>query len=408
MRIRCVTQPKEEVPEVSLRRGRSAKKDTTTKTKEKVQESKTRKRKAVDDISREGSAAKVASKRVSRTDSKANISKKVDNSGGGMPAKSSAPDVIVISDDEDKAQKKEPVDREDEKMLQYRKRFFQSKKAPDISTPPKKEKDATPVPQISSRNLTPGCVVSDHASLIEELKKVHQELQVERDRVLSLRQEMEKREASTLLEREKYEAGAKQELEAERQRSREKDKSYQDGQTKQTKLETEHTALQAQLEQERTARKQEQDHHAEVLQEILKSKTEDEHTREQVQILQNDKARLLAENETLKTMSSAVRKLPTLSPVPSSSSSTDEERRDENVRKMYIKVKRQYDILHSVANELAVCTRSMDLSSFGEFGSYLKKLRNSLDTDGRASAEGTQNSWKADEDTDSETKRSLA
>jgi DNA repair exonuclease SbcCD ATPase subunit len=407
MKLRFVAQPEKEVPEVSLRRGRSAKKDTTSKTKERVQESKTRKRKAVDDISREGSAAKVASKRVSRTDSKANISKKVDNSGGGMPAKSSAPDVIVISDDEDKAQRKEPVDRKDEKMLQYRKIFFQSKKAPDISTP-LKEEEPTPVPQISSRNLTPGCVVSDHASLIEELKKVRQELQVERDRVLSLRQEMEKREASTLLEREKYEARAKQELEAERQRSREKDKSYQDVQTKQTKLETEHTALQAQLEQERTARKQEQDHHAEVLQDILKSKTEDEHTREQVQILQNEKARLLAENETLKTMSSAVRKLPTLSPVPSSSSSTDEERRDENVRKMYIKVKRQYDILHSVANELAVCTRSMDLSSFGEFGSYLKKLRNSLDTDGRAPAEETQNSWKADEDTGSETKRSLA
>jgi hypothetical protein len=411
MNLRSKAQPEKKVPEVSKHRGRSVKKDTT-KTKEKVEENKTRKRRAVADISLEGSATKIPRKRVSKTDSKANIGKKVDNSGDGMPAKTPAPEVIVISDSDDSddsenVQTKNRVDQEEnQEMLQYTRSFFPSKKAPDVSTPMKDE-DVTPVPLISSRNLTPGCVVSDHASLIEELQKVRQELQAERDLVRSLRQEMEKREASALLEKQKCEARAKQDLEAERQNSFEQRQSYLDMQAKQTKLETEHTALQAQLDQERNVCKEEQGHHSEILQDILKSKTEDQHTREQVQSLQNDKARLLAENKTLKAMTSTSHKLPTLSPVPSSSSYTDEETRDENVRKMYIKVKRQYDILHSVANELAVCTRSIDLSSFGEFGTYMRKLRNSLDTDGRVPTGGTHGGWK-DEDTDCETKRAPA
>jgi hypothetical protein len=78
------------------------------------------------------------------------------------------------------------------------------------------------------------------------------------------------------------------------------------------------------------------------------------------------------------------------------------------VRKMYIKVKRQYDILHSVANDLAICTRSMDLSSFGEFGTYMNKLRNSLDMDGRTSARQPQGSWKSEEDPDCGMKSSTA
>jgi hypothetical protein len=407
MNLRSKAQPEKEAPEVSKRRGRSAKKDTT-KTKEKVEENKTRKRKAVTDISYEGSIAKTPRKRVSRTDFKANIRKKVDNSSVGTPAKSLAPEVIEItdSDDPENVQTKNPIDRkENQEMLQYARLFSPSKKAPDVSTPVKDE-DATPVPQMSSRNLTPACVVSDHASLIEELQKVRQELQAERDLMRSLRQEMEKREASALLEKQKYEAKVKQDLEAERQNSREQRQSYLEMQAKQTKLETEHTALQAQLDQERNFYKEEQEHHSKTLQDILKSKTEHEHTRKQVQTLQDDKARLLAENESLKAIASTSHKLPTLPPVPSSSSSTDEERRDENVRKMYIKVKRQYDILHSVANELAVCTRSIDLSSFGEFGTYMRKLRNSLDTDGRAPTGGTHGGWK-DEDTDCETKQAL-
>lgn len=60
---------------------------------------------------------------------------------------------------------------------------------------------------------------------------------------------------------------------------------------------------------------------------------------------------------------------------------TDEERKDDNVRKMYVKIKRQYDVLHAVANNLVTCTRSMDMSSFGEFGGYMRKMRSSLGYD---------------------------
>ncbi|KAH7095214.1 hypothetical protein FB567DRAFT_511999 [Paraphoma chrysanthemicola] len=90
---------------------------------------------------------------------------------------------------------------------------------------------------------------------------------------------------------------------------------------------------------------------------------------------------LAKEVETLRVAASSNPR-PTLSPVPSqSSASTDEDKREDNVRIMFVRTKRQYDILFSVANNLAICTRSMDLSSFGDFGRHLKRLRTTLETD---------------------------
>lgn len=70
------------------------------------------------------------------------------------------------------------------------------------------------------------------------------------------------------------------------------------------------------------------------------------------------------------------------SPAPSSSISTDDEKKLDNIRKTYAKVKRRFDNLHSIAINITKCTRSMDLSSFGEFGQYLRKLKAALDEDG--------------------------
>jgi hypothetical protein len=416
MKLRLKVQPEKEAPKVSKRRGRPPK--DTTKSTGKTEEPKTRKRKAADDTSRQRSASKTPRKRVSRTEPKANIGKKVGgNSSNLMLAKSPAPEVIVIdSDDEDNTQTKNPEDQtQTTNMLHQLKSYLSTRKAPEVHVPIKVDEEATALdramanPPSSSLDFAPGCSVADHGNLFKELQKLREDLQTERDLVQSLRQEMEKQEANALLEKQKYELRALQELETERQRSRVQHQSSQDIQAKYAKLETDHTALKAELEQVKSARKQEQEHHSEVLNDILKAKNEEEHTQEQVESLQNDKARLLAENETLKAVASAPRKIPTLSPVPSSSSSsTEEERRDENVRKMYIKVKRQYDILHSIANDLAICTRSMDLSSFGEFGTYMKKLRNSLDMDGRTSAGQPQGSWKSEEDPDCGMKSSTA
>jgi hypothetical protein len=94
--------------------------------------------------------------------------------------------------------------------------------------------------------------------------------------------------------------------------------------------------------------------------------------------LEDENARLVKELDTLKAATIS-RPLLALSPVPSQSSSTDDDKRESNVRKMFVRTKRQYDVLLSVASNLVICTRSMDLSSFGEFGRYMKKLRSTLD-----------------------------
>lgn len=66
------------------------------------------------------------------------------------------------------------------------------------------------------------------------------------------------------------------------------------------------------------------------------------------------------------------------------SSTSRGESKEDNIRKVYIKTKRQYDTLHAVAMNLALCTQSMDLSNFGDFGVLLGKMKSLLgeeDTD---------------------------
>ncbi|KAF2641352.1 hypothetical protein P280DRAFT_549075 [Massarina eburnea CBS 473.64] len=53
--------------------------------------------------------------------------------------------------------------------------------------------------------------------------------------------------------------------------------------------------------------------------------------------------------------------------------------RTDNVRKTYIKVKRRYDNLRSAAANIVQSTRGLDLTCFGEYGHYIKTLRNVLD-----------------------------
>ncbi|KAF2679069.1 hypothetical protein K458DRAFT_119802 [Lentithecium fluviatile CBS 122367] len=69
-----------------------------------------------------------------------------------------------------------------------------------------------------------------------------------------------------------------------------------------------------------------------------------------------------------------------LSPAPSLASvSSSEQTRTDNVRKMYMAVKRRYDVLHCVAMGLNLATRGMDLTSFGEFGTCLRQLRQAME-----------------------------
>jgi len=71
-----------------------------------------------------------------------------------------------------------------------------------------------------------------------------------------------------------------------------------------------------------------------------------------------------------------------LSPAPSqSSASFDGQIKSDNIRKTYIKVKRRYNTLRSAADDLSTTTRNMDLTSFGEFGSCLRRLKLAMDED---------------------------
>ncbi|KAF2846015.1 hypothetical protein T440DRAFT_250445 [Plenodomus tracheiphilus IPT5] len=73
------------------------------------------------------------------------------------------------------------------------------------------------------------------------------------------------------------------------------------------------------------------------------------------------------------------RNAPSASPFRSSAS-VDEQKND-GIRKTYVKIKMKYDSLHSLLINLETCTRSMDLSSFGEFGRIMRQLRAALEKD---------------------------
>ncbi|KAF1843802.1 uncharacterized protein K460DRAFT_397022 [Cucurbitaria berberidis CBS 394.84] len=95
-----------------------------------------------------------------------------------------------------------------------------------------------------------------------------------------------------------------------------------------------------------------------------------------------ENCRLVKENQTLTAVAgTSTTHRSTLSPAPSSSACSNEEKKTENIRRTYVKVKRRFDHLHKAANDLATCTWSIDVSNFGEFGQYLKQLRTALDED---------------------------
>lgn len=238
-----------------------------------------------------------------------------------------------------------------------------------------------------------------------EMKPTQDALKNAQDELRKLQQETEKRNADAQLEKQKIEATARQEtakltreLEAERRTSHalaeERDRLRAELQrsngeaAKYAKLVAAHEALQLRYNQEKEERKKDQQDQAEALEDIIKSKAAEVKAHDEAQCrlktLETENARLTKENHTLKTTAatpSSFQPRVTSSPVPSQSSSTDEEWRVDNIRKVYSKIRLQYDILHSAANSLASCSRTMDLSSFGEFGKCMKKLRNALESE---------------------------
>lgn len=79
-------------------------------------------------------------------------------------------------------------------------------------------------------------------------------------------------------------------------------------------------------------------------------------------------------------LSQASQNRSSISPAPSQLSGvSDHKQRLANVRKTYIKVKKKYDNLYSVAANISIVTRLWSHSNFGQFGQYLKQLEIALD-----------------------------
>jgi hypothetical protein len=145
------------------------------------------------------------------------------------------------------------------------------------------------------------------------------------------------------------------------------------------KLTIEYQALQLRYEDESNTHKQE---HARMLQDSLRSKAEIENMQERMKTMEKEISQLLAENRSLKAAVESPQNPPVTPPNPLITPSPEEDRREGNVRRMYVKTKRQFDILRSVANDLATSTRGLDVGNFGDFGKYLRRLRSILETEG--------------------------
>jgi hypothetical protein len=321
----------------------------------------------------------------------ANIGKKVDSSGSPVLTTSASLEIIELSDTEEEAGAREDCEQR-LAMLQCLRSWQPQKKAtaPSVSSmyikhtnSPGSESDLTP----KSNDF-----VKVDSFEIEEVQKAGWNSQAANQTVKKLHQEMKKREADALLEMQSLQSRTEREvatlireLEVAKQETRiiadqcsqlrEQLQLSQDALSRRTEKGDE--ALQAYYTQQEDYYKGDQRNFTDVLDDIPKRSAEQD-TQEEVASLQSGKAQLVAGIERLRVATRPSRNESTLSSGPLLSSSANEDKREDNVRKMYIKTKRQYDILRSVANDVATCTRSMDLSSFGEFGKYMRKLRASL------------------------------
>jgi hypothetical protein len=380
-------------PEVSERRTKLPKKALAKKKVKNEESSRSRKRSVGKDVGLEERASKMV-----KTEPKANIGKKVGNGAVALLTAETPHEVIVISDSEDDFDHKSKDHKQDQTMLRSRTRSWKTRRevAPSSTasnTPtclllkmegPDSESDLPPDPvdiikpnksrPKELQNALQKLQAAEEANtmLWQEMETEQQQHQSAQDLVKKLQQEMEKRDVDTLLERQKQDTRHEWEVAALHetvQHLRDQLRASQDTVAQRT---DERQALQAHYEQERADRKKEQQGHEEILNDTLKSKAAQEDSHAQTA---QDEARLSTEVEMLKAAARLNRGFSIPSPVPSQSPSMDEERKEDNVRKSYVRVKRQYDILRAAAKDLSECTRSLDLSSFSEFGRYMERLR---------------------------------
>lgn len=390
-------------PKVSKRRaGCSTRNATKSKGKSDVASQRKRSAAELGDEDKQKRASK-----VTKVEAKANIGVKVG------AEKASLPEIIELSSDSETGEeprKSGTVKKERPKTMLLHLKLQQRRKPPANSpamdrAPPWGHPKADPPNIISDPKPGPTHAIHDTGKNVEEIQCLLRDLQTANEKIHRLEQELEKKEASASLEMQKLQKKHKQEelgftqgLEDEKARSRGLHEQVQDSYVKHTKLQNELSALRNQHDQEKQERKEERRRHTEVLDDILKPKPGDKSLTEEIEQVQKDNARLSAENISLKAKAASLQNRAILSPVPSSNSSTDEERKEDNIRKIYIKTKRQYDVLQAATKNLLACTRSMDLTCFGEFGSYIAKLRVSLEGEASSKIQQVQVVFKEDED----------
>jgi hypothetical protein len=147
-----------------------------------------------------------------------------------------------------------------------------------------------------------------------------------------------------------------------------------------TTLEAENTSLKQELQQQKQA-------HADVTKQLDAATTALTANLETAKLTNNALSAkyeaVKAENEELKSANEALKsiRLPTASPIPtiSQSSTSDLEQRSENVRKTYFRVKKKYDQIYSIARNIGIATRGMNLGNFGEFGMHLRQLKSAME-----------------------------
>jgi len=183
--------------------------------------------------------------------------------------------------------------------------------------------------------------------------------------------------------------------------------------------------LTGELQIEKQLRKDEKAEHERILEDVMNTKSTSGSANN---YLVQENKRLQAENESLRA--SAARKFtfkssqvpqapayPSIftpessqasqavylpSPAPSSVNTPGEltdQQKAENLKRSYLTLNERNSRLKSAAEKLTNCTKGMDLTSFGEFGKYLRQMKTVMDNDAKKGKEKKEDAKKDEDDT---------
>jgi hypothetical protein len=297
-------------------------------------------------------------------------------------------------------------DSEDDKLLPVRKGRFS---APKINIH-EDEDDVKP----SIASFTPNPELNDKQEKeqlrkeLDKIKKLH-EKDKDDSELIRVQSSNATKQATERLQ---------QELETERSNLRAVTRDRDQQRIEIDNIRARNDQLATELQEERRLGEAERREHENIMEDVMKAKESTSDAAKDLLITEN--GRLRTENETLRAAatgpppmlqpafpsappsiftppssqlsqsssypsiftSQAVSPAPS-SPTPFAPAVPTQERKEENVRKVYLRVKNQFDNLQLAASNLMKCTRGMELSNFGQFGKYLRQLKTVLEEDAK-------------------------